>query len=142
MPLASSEIVINRPIGDVFVFLADAENDPKWREGILKIKRISGEGKGARYNQVMVGPGNRKVAADIEITDFRKDKLISFQAITGPIRPKGHYALTPVGSSTRVEFRLEVELRGIKKLLSGMVQKTMTSEVAYIDNLKRVLESM
>ena len=40
MPSASSEIVINRPPDDVFEFLANPENDPQWRSGVIDLKRV------------------------------------------------------------------------------------------------------
>jgi hypothetical protein len=32
----SNTIAIARPVGDVFVFLADAENDEQWRGGVIE----------------------------------------------------------------------------------------------------------
>lgn len=142
MPLASFEIEIDRPISQVFDFLANAENDPKWRRDILEIKRISGNGVGARYKQVMTGPAKKRISADIEITDYRKDELISFRVISGPVRPEGRYVFTFLDGRTRVEFRLEVKLTGVKKLLKGMVQNAIEAEVSTLPNLKYVLESM
>jgi len=37
-------------------------------------------------------------------------------------------------------FSLEAELSGAKRLMRGMVQKTMDFEVATVANLKRVME--
>ena len=33
MPEESNTIVIERPVGDVFAFLADADNDNQWHSG-------------------------------------------------------------------------------------------------------------
>ena len=103
---------------------------------------MSGDGAGAVYEQGVKGPGGRRVAADVETTDYRPNELIAFRAIKGPVRPSGRYELSPEGAGTRVRFSLEAELSGPKKwLLGGMVQKTMNNEVANLDNLKRVLEA-
>ena len=142
MPNASKEIIVEHPPEEVFAFLANAENDPQWRPAVLDIKRVSGDGAGAVYEQGVKGPGGRRVAADVEITDYRPNELIAFRAIKGPVRPSGRYELSPEGAGTRVRFSLEAELSGPKKwLLGGMVQKTMNNEVANLDNLKRVLEA-
>ena len=50
MPKATNEITIDRPIEEVFAFLGDAENDTKWRSGVLDIKRVAGAGLGARVD--------------------------------------------------------------------------------------------
>jgi uncharacterized membrane protein len=86
------------------------------------------------------GPGGRRIDADIEITEFRPDELIGFRAISGPVRPTGRYELTPAANGTRVRFSLSTELRGAKRLMQPMVQKTMQNEVAQLENLKRALE--
>jgi uncharacterized membrane protein len=136
VPSASNEVVVDRPAADVFAFLADAENDPRWRPGVLEIKR----GSDTTYRQTVKGPGGRSISADVEITESRPNELIAFRTTSGPVRPRGRYLLTPDGDGTRVRFELEAELRGLKRLMAPMVQKTMDSEVAALANLKRVLE--
>jgi uncharacterized protein YndB with AHSA1/START domain len=142
MPSAENEIVIDRPVPEVYAFLADAENDPQWRPGVLELRRASGEGVGAVYRQVVKGPMGRSIDADIETTELVPDELIAFRTRTGPVRPTGRYELSSADGGTRVRFRLDAELSGAKKLLMGrMVEKTMRSEVGALDNLKRVIET-
>jgi uncharacterized protein YndB with AHSA1/START domain len=142
MPEATNSVTIARPVSDVFSFLADAENDKQWRSGVIELRRVSGEGVGTRYHQVVSGPGGRKVNADIEITELTPGRHIAFHTTTGPVRPAGSYELaTTADGGTHVTFRLSAEVGGIKKLFMGsMVQKTMNKEVAALAELKRVLE--
>jgi uncharacterized membrane protein len=141
MPRASSEIVIKRPREEVFAFLADPENDPQWRAGVLDLKRVSGEGVGARYAQGVKGPGGRRISADIEITELTPGQAIAFQTVTGPVRPRGRYVLDAANGETRVRFELEANLNGVKRLLAPMVQKSMNNAVRQLDSLKRVMET-
>jgi len=141
MPSASNDILIDRPCNDVFAFLADPENDPQWRSGVLDLKRVSGNGVGARYAQGVKGPGGRRVAADIEITELTPGETIAFRTVAGPIRPHGRYVLAPADGRTRVHFELEAEVRGFKRLMAPMVQKTMNDEVAQLARLKDVIEA-
>lgn len=139
---ASNEVVVARSPADVFAFLADAENDPAWRPGVLDIERVSGEGPsaGARYRQGVKGPGGRRLPADIETTALEPDRLVAFQAVEGPVRPEGRYELAPDGAGTRVRFALHAELRGLKVAMAPAVRRTMATEVGHLENLKRVLE--
>ena len=141
MPKANSEIVINRPRDDVFAFLGDPENDPQWRSGVLDLKRVSGSGIGARYRQGVKGPGGRRISADIEITELTPGEAIAFQTVTGPVRPRGRYLLVAADGGTRVRFELEADVKGLKRLIAPMVQKTMNNEVRQLDSLKRVIET-
>ena len=136
MPEESNTITIARPVGDVFAFLADAENDKQWRGGVIEMTRSSGQGVGATYRQIVAGPGGRRIDADVEITEFVPD-----QRIKGPVRPTGSYDLRAGDGGTVVTFRLAATLGGVKKLMAPMVAKTMRSEVAALTELKRVLES-
>jgi uncharacterized membrane protein len=140
MPSASNEIYIDRPRDDVFAFLADPENDPQWRSGVLDIKRVSGSGVGACYAQGVKGPGGRRISADIEITGLTPGESIAFRTLTGPVRPRGRYVLSAADAGTHVRFELEADVKGLKRLIGPMVQKSMNTEVGQLDQLKRVIE--
>ncbi|MDQ6773267.1 MAG: SRPBCC family protein [Candidatus Dormibacteraeota bacterium] len=141
LPQASSETTIARPRGEVFAYLADAEHDGEWRPGVIEVTRVSGDGVGTRYRQIVSGPRGRRIDADIEITEYQPDRRLAFRTVTGPVRPSGSYDLDDVHGHTRVRFRLTAELNGLKKLLMPMVRKTMATEVRNLDNLKKRLEA-
>lgn len=142
MPSASNSIVIGRPPRDVFSFVADGTTGPRWRPGILDIALVSGSGVGAIYRQGVKGPAGRRVAADYEITAFEPARRLGFRAIAGPVRPVGEYRFEDDADGTRLTFSLSAELSFIKRLIVGRaVQRTMESEVAALERLKRVLES-
>ena len=142
MPEAHYSVTIQRPIGAVFEYVADGEKASEWRPGVLDITRLSGSGVGTTYRQGVKGPMGRRIAADYRITLFEPNRLLEFQTIAGPVRPRGRYEFESVGSATRLTFALQAELSGIRKLLMGsMVSKTMESEVRSLDRLKRLLEA-
>jgi carbon monoxide dehydrogenase subunit G len=133
-------VTIERPPETVFAFLSNPENDARWRPGVLDIAHVSGEGVGARYAQGVKGPFGRRIAADIEITDYRPNELIAFRTLSGPVRPRGRYELADEGGATRLRFSLEAELAGVQRLLGPAVARSMRSEVAALENLKSALE--
>ena len=142
MPNAQRTVVINKPIADVFAFVADGEEAPQWRTGVLEIKKTSGNGPDATYKQVVQGPGGRKVDADYQITEYQPPNHLAFKAIAGPVRPIGSYDLAETDGKTSLTFKLSAELGGWKKwVMGGQVQKTMDAEMAALDRLKAVLES-
>jgi uncharacterized protein YndB with AHSA1/START domain len=141
MPEAQSTVDIGRPPAEVFAFLSEGENDRQWRSGVLDIRRKSGHGRGAIYEQGVKGPFGRRVPADYEITSYEPDRRIGFRAIAGPVRPEGSYELTPLDTGgTRVTFALHAAPRGLAKLMTPMVARTMRSEVGQLDRLRAVLE--
>jgi len=142
MPAARHEVTIGKPTVEVFTFIADGLNGPKWRTGIVDIAHVSGSGVGAIYKQGVLGPGGRRIDADYRVTAFEPNRRLAFEAIAGPVRPTGEYRLEEVDGGTRLTFSLQADLGGIKRLfMGGTVQKTMDAEVAATERLKQLLET-
>lgn len=139
---ATNRVIINKPVEDVFHFVARGENAPLWRPGAVSVRLRSGsEGAaGAVYEQRVKGPMGGSVPADYEITSVNAPHELQFRAITGPVRPEGSYHFEDSADGTTVTFSLSCEPQGLAKLMSPMVAKAMESEVASLSNLKRVLE--
>jgi uncharacterized membrane protein len=140
VPSAENSVVIDRPRSEVFAFVADHENDPKWRPGVRDIKRASGEGQGAIYTQGVRGPMGQRIDADFEVTAYQPEMLIAFRTLAGPVQPEGSYRFEDADGGTRVTFSLNATLRGAQKLMAPMVSKSMRNQVAALSDLKRVLE--
>lgn len=139
MAHAKGSITIERPVNEVFDFLADGMNNPRWRPSVIDIQPVSG--KPATYKQGLKGPGGRRIDGDYEITESRKNELIRFQVIAGPARPTGTYQFEATGSSTRLTFSLDYETKGFAKLMDPMITATMRSEIGLLSNLKTYLEN-
>jgi uncharacterized protein YndB with AHSA1/START domain len=142
MAHATYSVLVRAPVDRVFAFVADGEQCPRWRPGVIDIKRVAGEGIGARYAQGVRGPLGRRITADYEITVFEPNHRIEFQTLAGPARPHGRYDFESVEGGTRLTFSLDAELTGLRKLFMGStVQRTMEAEGRTLDNLKRILEA-
>lgn len=141
MPSAENSIVINRPRSEVFAFVADHENDSKWRPGVVDITRASGEGHGAVYRQGVKGPMGKRIDADFEVTAYQEGSHLAFRTLGGPVQPEGSYVFEDANGGTRVTFTLNANLRGAQKLMAPMVAKSMRTQVDALTNLKRVLET-
>ena len=142
MAHAERNISIDRPLTDVFDFIADGMNNPLWRSSVIDIQRVAGKPLqvGAVFKQGLKGPGGR-IDGDYEIVEFQTNQWIKFQVITGPARPTGSYKFEAQGNSTRVTFTLDFEAQGLAKLMEPMIASSMRSEVAMLSNLKSYLEN-
>lgn len=143
MPSAGRTLVIARPVSVVFAFFTDHENDQKWRTHVKEIKAEGPPGVGAKVHQVIAGPGGRGISADIEITAYDPDERYAFAVVDGPVRPTGDFRFAPTSEGgTEISFKLEADLRGLKKLLLGRsVQKSMDGEMANLARAKALLET-
>jgi uncharacterized protein YndB with AHSA1/START domain len=139
---ATHETTINQTAAEVYAFLADPMNGPRWRSGILQLSKVSGVGVGVRYRQEVAGPGGRRVDADIETTALEPNRRSAFRTIAGPVRPEGVFEITEAdGGATRIRFSLSAELRGLKMLMAPLVRRTMESEVAAIDRIEAAMSA-
>ncbi len=142
MAHAENTVTIDREPKQVFDFILDGTNGPKWRPDVTDVQLQPGRplGVGAVFKQGMKGPGGR-IDADYEIVESTPNSWIKFQVIAGPARPVGTYKLEPAGKSTRVTFVLDFQPKGLARLMDGMINKSMQSEVGNLANLKSYLES-
>jgi uncharacterized protein YndB with AHSA1/START domain len=139
---ADNELIIRRPIAVVFAYLANGENNPNWRGGILQVARTSDRaGLGATYRQVIAGPRGRQVRHDYRVVTYDPPTRLEFQHLLGLARPTGRFQLTAIEPDrTLVRFELDWQPRGIRKMLNSMMERWMTGEVAQLDELQRLLE--
>jgi len=143
MAHAVNEISIGRSPEDVYAFLADGLNNTKWRSGVQSVSLKSGQAGavGSVYRQTLTGPGGRSIDGDYEITAAEPGRLLGFRVVAGPARPIGAYNLGRSPDGTKVRFTLDLQPKGLMKVLGPVVQRTMEAEVSQLARLKAVLEA-
>jgi uncharacterized membrane protein len=135
---------INRPIAEVFAFVANFENHPKWETNFQKVKLLTStpNGVGTTYQCELKLPG-QSAASKFEITEYQINKKIAFVGeAAGPATPKGSFLFESVGGGTKLTLLPRPEFRGFFKLLeplmAGYVRK---QNEEHIINLKKLLET-
>lgn len=89
----------------------------------------------------MKGLGGRRVAADYRITEAVRLSRLAFEVIAGPARPTGTYTFAAAGpGQTTVTFALDLQPRGLMRLMTPMINKQVRREVASLDYLKSAME--
>ena len=140
MVRSTSSVDVARSAEDVFAFLADGANNPKWRSGVYEIRHVRGSGLGAEYEQLLIGPGGRKMQANYRVVAWQEPTRLEFEVTAGPARPRGTFTITPVTpESCRVTFTISLEVQGVMKLVQGMIEDQVAREAAAIQNLPRAM---
>ncbi len=85
MAHAEGNITIDRPVDEVFDFIADGLNNPFWRTSVMDIQRVPDKplGVGAVFKQGLKGPGGR-IDGDYEIVESQPQ---STDKVSGHHRP-------------------------------------------------------
>ena len=114
---------MDRPIEEVFAFLADGTNDPKFSPRVLEISKTTdgATGVGTVYASTVKDAGI-KTKREFEITEFAQPTRIRWAERSKNIvtATEGGYDLTPEGSGTRVRIYNVLEGHGFGKLLAPM----------------------
>jgi uncharacterized protein YndB with AHSA1/START domain len=140
MAHATQTVTVDRPIAEVFAFLADGTKDPSWRPEVIRITHVEGRGQGATYAQTMKGPAGRKIKGDFKFTRYEEPNRLDFDVIAGPARPHGSFELREVSlTTTEVTFTMDLKPRGLMVLMTPMINKQVQTEVSNIKNLPRAM---
>jgi len=137
-------IVINRPIAEVFAFVANFENHPKWESNFQKVKLLASTpaGVGTTYQCELKLPG-QTATSKFEITEYEVNKRIAFEAEpAGPAKPNGSFRFEPVAGGTKITLLPRPEFRGFFKLLEPMMAGYVRKQNReHLSKLKRLLET-
>ena len=135
-------VTIRRPVADVFAFLADFENIPKWNYAIVETKKVSPGpvGVGTTYRQTRSEP--RRNEEGFEVTVFEPASRLDVQGEIGPFRARMSYLLEPTGSGTRLTNAVDLGSSGLLTLVAPLATSRVKHAVAAnLDTLKQLLEA-
>jgi uncharacterized protein YndB with AHSA1/START domain len=120
-------VVIDRPIEEVFAFLADGENDPKFSPRVLEIAKTTDgpPGVGTVYASTVKDAGV-KTKREIKLTEFEPPTRIRWSEVSKNLvtAPEGGYDLAPEGTGTRVIFHNVLEGHGPGKLIAPLALRS------------------
>ena len=110
--------VIERPIEEVFAFLHDPANDPKWTVGVSEARQMSQGpmGVGTTVVEVVHFLG-RRWELRFEVTEYEPPQKSSIRGSSGPHELAGSYVLEPVNGATEFTMVAEMSARGFLKLI-------------------------
>jgi uncharacterized membrane protein len=131
-------IRIERPIEEVFAFLSDFENIPKWNYFVLEVRQLSESpvGVGTIYHQV-----RKTDEQDFHITEFEANRTVAVKTLphSSPSFER-RFTLYEEGNTTRIrdEWMLNTGRPAVlEKLTGGRVKSAVAENLA---KLKELLE--
>lgn len=135
-------VLIDRPMKDVFAFVADPNNMSKWNSAVVSLQQITpgAVGVGTKFKSIGEALG-RRIEGELQITAYEPDTKCGFQLNAGPMQLKLTITFKPVGTGTKVSLNGEGNPGGIFKLaegvMAGQVKALMEANLA---RLKSILE--
>jgi uncharacterized membrane protein len=132
--------VLDRPVEEVFAFMADVRNRPLWQENTRDVEMLTdGEpGLGTRWRETVKGIGTYEA----EVVAFERDALWCEAADLDAGSGRITVTFAPGAGeepATRVGITVEINLRGTRRLmepaLGPMIRRQMPSDLARLEQL-------
>jgi uncharacterized protein YndB with AHSA1/START domain len=134
---------IARPSTEVFAFVADARNEPRWHTDALAVTRTDDGplGAGSRFAATMK-PYRGVSEGVMTISAYEPPRRVVFEAEMGPTRATITMAVEPEGAGSTVTRRIQMQPTGLFRVMAPLMVPMFRKQVAgHLASLKRVLET-
>jgi uncharacterized protein YndB with AHSA1/START domain len=139
---AESSVTIDRPVGEVFAFVTDTTNEPKWHSEVIEATKTSEGpiGVGTSFSVVIKFMGKKE--GRWEIVEFEPNRREVIRVTAKPLSPTLTYRFEQADGGTRFTRHIDLEPTGFFKIMKGMMRKMMEKgNAGFLATLKRVLEA-
>jgi uncharacterized protein YndB with AHSA1/START domain len=144
------EIVIRRPVNEVFDYVADERHEPNFNTRMPRVELLTPEpiGAGSRF-RAETTMMRRAFEMTVEFTAFERPRLLGSTSRSLPRGGKGRplviagsLTFDPVPEGTRMRWSWKVETPGAMKLLAPLVVRMGRRQERRVwSSLKRLLEA-
>jgi carbon monoxide dehydrogenase subunit G len=137
---------VNRPIAEVFAFLANGENDPKFSPRVLAMANKTGgpTAVGTVYASTVKDAG-MKTTREFRISEFEPPTRIRWTEVSKNLvtAPEGGYDLeSTAAGTTRVRVYNVLEGHGLGKLVVGFALGAARKDAdAFAQRIKEAVEA-
>jgi carbon monoxide dehydrogenase subunit G len=138
--------VIDRPIDEVFAFLLDGENDPKFSPRVQKIEKATDgpPGQGTIYKSTVKDAG-LTTQREFELTEVVAPTKIRWAERSKNLvtAVEGGYDLEPAGEGkTKLDFFNEIEGRGFGRLIAPLALRMARGDAdAFGERIRAAVEA-
>lgn len=150
--LLGSDVLIHRSPEDVWTFLADISNLPKWDRGVADARSLSPSSGGADFefetlakpSPVVGGDDTGRMAYRVASSDTPNSCVVQLASATGNARffkhAEWHFRAEPAPEGTRLFCCVAFTLKFRYVLLAPVLYLMQGAIRSDLKNLKRVLE--
>jgi len=140
---ATESIIIQRPVEEVFAFVADQRNAPEWQSGLLEVRRTDEGplGVGATHAVVRKFMG-RRMEVNNEYVTYEPNTQVTFKSTAGPMPFEFSYLTESTPAGTRLTGKMEMQAAGFMGLAEPLIGASLKREMrAGFGELKDLLEN-
>lgn len=135
-------VIINQPVGKVFAFVTNLENNVSWQTNVILSEQTSEGpfGRGATYRVVNRFMGQFFDSEGI-ISEYVPNEICTYRFTAGMVAGESRFIFEAVHGGTRFLTRSNIEIKNLKML--GFVVKLKARHQVRNDlqKLKKILEN-
>lgn len=137
-----SSVTIKRSSEDVFAYVMEPSNEPRWHEDVVGVRRTSDGviGAGATFEWTMKFMGTHRV--QMEVKEFVPDRRAMIAAVSsGRLMPTITYKFEQVGGGTTFSRHGDIRVGGVLRLIEPVMKVIAPKHMqGLMEKLKLVLE--
>jgi uncharacterized protein YndB with AHSA1/START domain len=138
-----TQVVVARAPEDVFAFVADQTNTPRWQSGLIEVRRLTPGPIGVGTEHAFVRRvAGRRVEARNRYVRYEPSRLVAFDVSDGGIAGHVEYRFEPHPTGTLVTCVMEFATRGPARIAEPLLRRAIEREARRDDpKLAALLES-
>ena len=135
-----TEIRIRRDVDDVFAFVAEPQNFPRWNSAVTAVRALGARGGVTTYAMERRLPAGHAVN-ELEVVAHEPPREFTIRTTSGPTPFRYAYRFSAEGDETLVRLDAQVDLGGIARLVPQLAAKAVRNGVdENLASLKAILE--
>jgi hypothetical protein len=143
MIIAKASTTIDRPLAQVFSFVAASPSDPAWDSDILEAQpRTAGlTAQGSEF-ELRIKPFMGQSRGTMRVTRFEPDRHLELHGQLGPMEPTIRFSFASAGHGTELRREVEMHPSGLLRLMEPLMRWMIAKRNAEIlEALKRRIEA-
>lgn len=122
-------VEIARPPAEVFAFVADQTNGPRWQAGLAEVRRLTGGplGVGTEHEFVRRFAG-REVATRNRFVTFEEGRYVEFEIPDGWLTGRASYLAEPGPAGAVLTSRMRFHAHGPAVLLEPLMSRILARD--------------
>jgi len=114
--------LVDKPVKDVFAFVADPNNMSKWNSAVVSLQQITpGDvGVGTKFKSVGELMG-RRMEGEMQVMAYEPDTKCGYQVNAGPMQMNLTLTFKTVGTGTKISLNVQGNPAGVFKLAEGVM---------------------
>jgi uncharacterized protein YndB with AHSA1/START domain len=126
MIVAHGGVAIQRPIEEVFNFVADSRNEPAWLPGASAVEKTTEGpiGQGSKFE----GQYARAGTVSLELIEFQRPHRVTFRARSRIVNFDDSVVLETEGTGTKLHATMEAHGSGFMRIMEPLMARSMRSQ--------------